>query len=241
MNKGKVHNKKGGHWPGSTFTLLCQRKYCCVYNAEEHRGCNRMLQEVPELDLRTLESTVPPASWHLPWSCPVLYTKGTEGCKDILPGLWTKVSSTKMRKVSSAIKERNQTPTGSNYSGYPGESQNLDCAGHSLKLLLWLHPSWFLAYAIKWPKNSQGEQLHALDPNSYWTLWKIWEACLWLIPGSEYLSLQCQKFLLFLSVPFHGADFRVKWTRTGLYLLPHWSHTTEWVEPEGQIAVGMWG
>lgn len=27
--------------------------------------------------------------------------------------------------------------------------------------------------------------------------------------------------------------FETKWTRTGLHLLPCWSHTTEWVEPEG--------
>lgn len=66
---------------------------------------------------------MPSTSWHLPLSCPVLYTKEAEGCEDTLPVLWTKRSSTKILNVPGTAKEKNQTPTGSNYSGYPQESQ----------------------------------------------------------------------------------------------------------------------
>lgn len=43
---------------------------------------------------------MPPTSQPLPWSCPVLYTKGTkEPCKDTLQVLWTKRSSAEFLNV----------------------------------------------------------------------------------------------------------------------------------------------
>lgn len=125
---------------------------------------------------RTLESAMPPTSWHLPWSCHVLYTKGAEGwCKNTLPVLGTKTWSTKFLNVPSAAKGEEPDPWAQTILDIQGKLRTLIVLAPGLHPLVWLHPAWFQYCAIKWPKNTWGEHLHVLDPNSDWTLWKICE------------------------------------------------------------------